>query len=114
MAAIWVKLYLKNNVLKPPIYPQPVHCYDTNPPTSRTLCTVTTRRPSAPTVSNLVVTPHTHTQTVIPPEGLYLGYTQFTEAGEVAGKLRLKREDESIENELQRITKVEEHDIVSS
>jgi len=56
----------------------------------------------------------THTETVIPPEGLCLGYTQFTEAGEVAGKLRLKREDESIENELQRITNVEEHDIVPS
>jgi hypothetical protein len=58
MAAKWVKLYLKDNVLKPSTYPQPVHCYDTNPPTSRTLCTVTTRLPCAPTVSNLVVTAH--------------------------------------------------------
>jgi hypothetical protein len=105
MAAMWVKLYPKNNVLKPPIYLHPVHCYDTNPPPSRTLCTVTTRRPLAPTVRNLVVTPHT--QTVIPPEGLCLGYTQFTEAGEVADELRLKREDESIENELQRNTSSE-------
>jgi hypothetical protein len=57
-----------------------------------------------------VVTSHT----AIPPEGLCLGYTQFTEAGEVADELRLKREDESIENELQRITNVEEHNIVPS
>jgi len=108
---MWDKLHLKNNVLKPPLYPQPFHCYDTNPLTSRTLCTVTTRRPSVPTVSNLVVTPHTDH---IPPEGLRLGYTQFIEAGEVAYKLRLKREDESIQNELQRITNVEDHDIVCS
>jgi len=94
------------------MFPQPVHCHDTNPPTSRTLCALTPRHPSAPTVSNLAVTPHT--QAVIPPEGLRLGYTQFTEAGEVADELRLKREDESIENELRRITNVEEHNIVPS
>ena len=57
-----------------------------------------------------MVTPHTDR---IPPEGLRLGYAQFTEAGEVAYELRLKREDESIENELQRIIDVEEHIVPS-
>jgi hypothetical protein len=55
-----------------------------------------------------------YAQTVIPPEGLRLDHKQFIEAGKFADELRLKREAESAENEVEGITNFEEHKIVSA